>query len=84
MTDENQIISRSNIQNLIFTIRGTQVMVDRDLAEIYGVETRRLNEQVRRNTDRFPSQFMFQLTKKEMEFWKSQIAISNKVKTDLS
>lgn len=75
-----QISQVANIQNRILTIRGVQVMLDRDLAEIYGVETRRLNEQVKRNPGRFPEQFMFQLTKEEMENWKSQFATSNKVK----
>ncbi|NCO12012.1 MAG: DNA-binding protein [Candidatus Pacebacteria bacterium CG_4_10_14_3_um_filter_34_15] len=70
----------NNIQHRIYTIRGVQVIIDRDLAEIYNVETRRLNEQVRRNITRFPSEFMFQLTKEEMEDWMSQIAISNKEK----
>ena len=52
-------------------------MLDRDLAELYGVETKRLNEQVKRNAERFPSNFMFQLTKDELEDWRSQIATSN-------
>ena len=66
-----------NIENLIHVIRGKQVMLDRDLARLYGVETKRLNEQVRRNIERFPEDFMFQLSKDEFENWKSQIAISN-------
>lgn len=65
-----------NIENLIHVIRGKQVMLDRDLALLYGVETKRLNEQVRRNIERFPEDFMFQLSKDEFENWKSQIAIS--------
>jgi hypothetical protein len=80
MHEKIQISQVANIQNHILTIRGVQVMLDRDLAEIYGVETRRLNEQVKRNPERFPDQFMFQLTKEEMEIWKSQFATSNKVK----
>jgi len=52
---------------LIFTIRGQRVMLDADLASIYGVQTRRLNEQVRRNAERFPSDFLFQLTQQEAE-----------------
>ena len=64
------------IESLILTIRGKQVMLDRDLARLYGVETRRLNEQVRRNIERFPEDFMFQLTKEEFENWKSQFATS--------
>ena len=69
--------------SLIITIRNQKVIVDRDLAEIYGVETRRLNEQVKRNPDRFPEDFMFQLTKEEAIFWarsRSQIAILNEPK----
>jgi len=64
--------------SLIVTVRNQKVIVDRDLAEIYGVETRRLNEQVKRNSDRFPEDFMFQLTKEEAVLWarsRSQIAI---------
>ena len=70
----NEILT---IQNLIYEIRGQRVMLDRDLAELYGVETRRLNEQVKRNIERFPEDFMFQLTKGEFEILKSQIATSN-------
>lgn len=58
-------------------------MLDRDLAEMYGVETKRLNEQVKRNEKRFPSDFMFQMTEKELENWKSQIATSNKERMGL-
>ncbi|MDA3838884.1 MAG: ORF6N domain-containing protein [Candidatus Delongbacteria bacterium] len=67
-----------NLKNKIYSIRGYQVMFDRDLAELYGVETKRLNEQVKRNHERFPKEFMFQLSKDELEYWKSQIATSNK------
>lgn len=76
-------IDEQIIQNKIHTIRGFQVMIDRDLAELYGVETRRLNEQVKRNIDRFPSDFMFQLSHEEFENWKSQNAISNSDKMGL-
>ena len=62
---------------LIFTIRGQRVMLDADLASIYGVQTRRLNEQVRRNAERFPGDFMFQLTRQETSDLKSQIATSS-------
>jgi len=62
---------------LIFTIRGQRVMLDADLAAIYGVQTRRLNEQVRRNAERFPGDFMFQLTRQETSDLKSQIATSS-------
>jgi ORF6N domain. len=65
------------IQNKIYTIRGQRVMLDRDLAEMYSVETRVLNQAVRRNIDRFPDDFMFQLTDKEFRELKSQIEMSN-------
>ena len=58
--------SIDSIRSRIFTIRGIQVMLDRDLAELYGVPTKRLNEQVRRNAERFPDDFMFHLSKSEM------------------
>ncbi len=56
---------QANIENLICSFRGHQVMIDRDIAMLYGVETKRLNEQVRRNIERFPSDFMFQLREDE-------------------
>ncbi len=76
--NEISVINEETLKNKIFTIRGMQVMIDRDLAELYQVETKRLNEQVKRNIERFPEEFMFQLTKDELENWKSQIATSNK------
>lgn len=71
-------INELGIQNKIYTIRDVQVMIDRDLALLYGVETRVLNQAVKRNIERFPEEFMFQLTKEELENWMSQIVISNK------
>ena len=65
-----------NIENLIHVIRGKQVMLDRDLARLYGVETFRLNEQVKRNKERFPDDFMFQLSKEEWKEISSQFAIT--------
>jgi phage regulator Rha-like protein len=65
------------IQQKIFDIRGQNVMLDFDLAELYGVETKRLNEQVKRNIERFPEDFMFRLTKKEWDFMRSQIATAS-------
>ena len=67
----------ASIRARIFTIRGVQVMLDRDLAALYGVQTSRLNEQVKRNRTRFPAAFMFQLSHEEMKNWISQIATSN-------
>ena len=66
-----------NIESLIRVIRGQQVMLDSDLAMLYGVETKRLNEQVKRNLNRFPEDFMFQLTKEEANHSRSQIVILN-------
>ena len=84
MKKENQIVGNEvsvnpleSIENLILNIRGKQVMLDRDLARLYGVETKRLNEAVKRNIERFPEDFMFQLNKEEFENWKSQIVTSN-------
>ncbi len=71
------IVSDEIIAGKIYLIREQKVMFDKDLAELYGVETRRLNEQVRRNIKRFPKDFMFQLTKKEFDDLKSQIATSS-------
>ncbi|OHE05923.1 ORF6N domain-containing protein [Sulfurimonas sp. RIFOXYB12_FULL_35_9] len=71
------------ISSKIYTIRGVQVMLDRDLARLYKVENRVLNQAVKRNIERFPLEFMFQLTKEEFENWKSQIVISNSDKMGL-
>ncbi len=65
------------INNKIYIIRGHKVMLDRDLGMLYGVLTKHLNQAVMRNIDRFPKDFMFQLTEKEMQNWKSQIVTSN-------
>ncbi|MDR3326776.1 MAG: ORF6N domain-containing protein [Prevotellaceae bacterium] len=67
------------IQSKIYEFRGHKVMLDRDLAEIYGVETRALNQAVKRNIDRFPEDFMFQLSDIEFQNWKSQIVITNSI-----
>ena len=85
---ENGIVSQElsiekKIESEILVIRGQQVMIDRDLAELYGVETKRLNEQVRRNIERFPEEFCFQLNKDEFENWRSQFATSNSDKMGL-
>jgi hypothetical protein len=71
------LIPEERIEQSILLIRGQKVILDRDLAKMYGVPTGRLNEQVRRNIRRFPADFMLQLSKEEFENWKSQIAISN-------
>lgn len=72
------MVDNRKIQSMIYIFRGRQVMIDSDLARLYQVTTGRLNEQVKRNIDRFPVQFMFQLTAEEYQFLISQNAISNK------
>ena len=67
------------IQSKIYEIRGQRVMLDRDLAELYQVTTSALNQAVKRNIERFPPDFMFQLTDAETENWKSQIVITNSI-----
>ena len=71
------------IQNKIYEIRGQKVMLDRDLAEMYGVPTKVLNQSVKRNIERFPEDFMFQLSAEETQDWKSQIVTSNSIKMGL-
>lgn len=73
---ENEITSVL-VESKIFLIRGKQVMIDRDLAELYGVETRAINQAVKRNLERFPEEFRFQLTSEEYEFLRSQFATLN-------
>ena len=68
------------IKHRIYEVRGLRVMLDRDLAELYNVETRALNQAVRRNIDRFPEDFMFVMTDDEMNAWKSQIVMSNSIR----
>jgi hypothetical protein len=65
------------IEERIYLIRWHKVMLDSDLAELYGVETRALVQGAKRNLDRFPEDFMFQLTKEELQLWRSRIVISN-------
>ena len=76
-------IPNERIISRIFLIRGRKVMIDRDLAELYEVETRILNQAVRRNINRFPPDFMFHLNQKETSIWKSQIVISTADKKGL-
>jgi hypothetical protein len=65
------------IERKIYLVRGHKVMLDRDLADIYGIETRALVQAVARNPERFPDDFMFRLSKEELENWRSQIVMSN-------
>ena len=72
-----------SIVSKILLIRDEKVMLDRDLAELYGVETKVLKQAVRRNIKRFPDDFMFELTKEEFENWRSQFVTSNSDKMGL-
>jgi hypothetical protein len=74
---EELLIPIDRIEQAIILIRGQKVMLDRDLATLYGVETRVLKQAVRRNSERFPEDFMFELTPEEFEDWRSQSVISN-------
>jgi len=76
-SNKNKLINNIVVDDKIFIIRGTQVMIDKDLAELYDVPTKRLNEQVKRNIERFDSDFMFQLTNQELENLRSQNATTN-------
>ena len=76
-------ISYDSVIEKIYMIRGMKVMLDRDLAEMYGVSTRVLNQSVSRNKKRFPPDFMFRFSKKELEDWMSQFVTSNKLKMGL-
>jgi len=76
MEEKTEIVPYEQIEGKIYLIRGKKVMFDRDLARLYGVETKVLNQAVRRNLERFPDDFMFVLTNEEMKIWKSQIVTS--------
>ncbi|MFZ1371065.1 MAG: ORF6N domain-containing protein [Ferruginibacter sp.] len=65
------------IMNKIYLLRGQKVIIDRDIAALYGVETKVLKQAVKRNLDRFPEDFMFEMTQKEFENWRSQFVTSN-------
>ncbi len=79
MSTENTaiLLPDERIMDKIYLIRGQKVMLDRDLAKLYNVETKVLKQQVRRNKDRFPYDFMFELTKEEFTNWRSQFVTSN-------
>ncbi|MCR4828655.1 MAG: ORF6N domain-containing protein [Bacteroidales bacterium] len=83
MSEEIIIKANTDIEVIkyrIYEVRGLRVMLDRDLAELYNVETRALNQAVRRNIDRFPEDLMFVMTDDEMNAWKSQIVMSNSIR----
>jgi hypothetical protein len=73
-------VSLSKIENMIYIIRDQKVMIDSDLAELYGVETKALKRAVRRNLNRFPVDFMFEMTQEELENWRYQFGTSKREK----
>ena len=75
--ESTAIIPIKSIEGIIYFIRSQKVMLDRDLAMLYEVETKKLIQSVKRNSERFPDDFMFQLTKEELENWRSQFVTSN-------
>lgn len=80
----NEIVENEiNVEDKIHEIRKIHVIVDRDLAKIYGVETKQLMQQVRRNIERFPERYMFQMTDEEFREWKSHFVTSNSDKMGL-
>jgi hypothetical protein len=83
MGDKKALVPAEIIVRKILFLRGDKVLLDRDLAELYGVETRVLKQAVRRNKRRFPEDFMFELTKQEFEDWRSQFVISKSDKMGL-
>ena len=83
MENQISILEENSIRSKIHVIRGQQVMLDRDLAALYGVETKVMNQAVKRNIERFPENFMFQLSENEYEIWRSQFVTSNSDKMGL-
>lgn len=79
MEGTKELITTDAIRSKVYILRGQQVMLDRDLAEIYGYEVKKLNQQVKRNIERFPEDFMFQLATSEIESVRSQIVTSRKM-----
>ena len=81
----NELLNKEEIQieNMIYNIRGKQVMLDRDLAKLYDIETRILIQKVKRNIQRFPKEFSFQMNNEEFNHWKSQFVMSNNDKIGL-
>ena len=79
MEETKELITTDAIRSKVYILRGQQVMLDQDLAEIYGYQVKNLNQQVKRNLTRFPEDFMFQLTKEEVELVKSQFVTSRNI-----
>ena len=78
MEETKELITTDDIRSKVYIIRGQQVMLDKDLAEIYGYEVKKLNQQVKRNIERFPEDFMFRLSNGEIDSVRSQIVTSRK------
>ena len=78
MEETKELINTDDIRSKVYIIRGQQVMLDKDLAEIYGYEVKKLNQQVKRNIERFPEDFMFRLSNSEIDSVRSQIVTSRK------
>ena len=78
MEETKELITTEDIRSKVYIIRGQQVMLDKDLAEIYGYEVKKLNQQVKRNIERFPEDFMFRLSNSEIDSVRSQIVTSRK------
>ena len=76
-------VGLAKIENMIYVVRGQKVIMDFDLSELYGIETRYLKRAVRRNINRFPADFMFEMTKEELKNWRCQIGTSNWIKMGL-
>ena len=79
MEETKELITTDDIRSKVYILRGQQVMLDQDSAEIYGYQVKNLNQQVKRNLTRFPEDFMFQLTKEEVELVKSQFVTSRNI-----
>lgn len=77
MNENNITLTDETIMSKIYIIRGQKIMLDRDLAHLYGVETKQLKRQVKRNIERFPEDFMFELSNQEFQDWRSQFGTSN-------
>ena len=73
----DEILPIERIETKIYQLRGQKVMIDRDLAELYGINTKKLKQAIKRNFERFPDDFMFELTKDELNKWRSQFVTSN-------
>ena len=77
MEETKELITTDDIRSKVYIIRGQQVMLDKDLAEIYGYEVKKLNQQVKRNIERFQNDMMFQLSDNEVEYLRSQFVTAN-------